>query len=84
MQTSEKRRRFSCLSDIGTARKNNEDAAYAASSQFGALLIVADGMGGSLQSGILLGVSFPALFVVCMLVMTMIGKRKDKNKTIAE
>ena len=45
---------------------------------------VADGMGGSLQSGILLGVSFPALFVVCMLVMTMIGKRKDKNKTIAE
>ena len=46
MQTSEKRRRFSCLSDIGTARKNNEDAAYAASSQFGALLIVADGMGG--------------------------------------
>mgnify|MGYP000011088602 CR=1 FL=1 len=45
---------------------------------------VADGMGGSLQGGILLGVSFPALFVVCMLVMTMIGKRKDKNKTIAE
>lgn len=46
MQETEKRRRFSCLSDIGTARKNNEDAAYAASSQFGALLVVADGMGG--------------------------------------
>ncbi len=46
MQENEKRRRFSCLSDIGTARKNNEDAAYAANSQYGALLVVADGMGG--------------------------------------
>lgn len=46
MQENEKRRRFSCLSDIGTARKNNEDAAYAANSQYGSLLIVADGMGG--------------------------------------
>ncbi len=45
-ETSEKKRRFSCLSDIGTARKNNEDAAYSANSQYGALLVVADGMGG--------------------------------------
>lgn len=34
------------LSDIGKRRKNNEDAAYAAYSQYGVLLVVADGMGG--------------------------------------
>ena len=34
------------LSDIGKKRKNNEDAAYCAKSQYGILLCVADGMGG--------------------------------------
>ena len=34
------------ISDIGKRRKNNEDAAYAAYSQYGVLLVVADGMGG--------------------------------------
>lgn len=33
-------------SDIGLKRKNNEDIAYCAKSQFGILLCVADGMGG--------------------------------------
>ena len=33
-------------SDIGIKRKNNEDAAYSAKSQYGVLLLVADGMGG--------------------------------------
>ena len=33
-------------SDIGKRRKNNEDAAYCAKSQYGILLLVADGMGG--------------------------------------
>ena len=46
MNGNEKKRRFACLSDIGTKRKNNEDAAYCASSPFGTLLVVADGMGG--------------------------------------
>lgn len=45
-ETEQMHRRFACLSDIGTKRKNNEDAAYCASSQYGALLVVADGMGG--------------------------------------
>ena len=46
MNESEKKRRFACLSDIGTKRKNNEDSAYCASSPYGTLLVVADGMGG--------------------------------------
>lgn len=33
-------------SDIGKRRKNNEDATYCAKSQFGSILVVADGMGG--------------------------------------
>jgi serine/threonine protein phosphatase PrpC len=37
---------IACLSDKGNKRKNNEDAAYTAKSQYGTLLIVADGMGG--------------------------------------
>ena len=43
METNEK---IAALSDIGLRRKNNEDAAYAIKNQYGALLIVADGMGG--------------------------------------
>lgn len=38
--------RVAAISDIGKKRKNNEDAAYAAYSQYGVLLVVADGMGG--------------------------------------
>lgn len=38
--------RLIAVSDIGRKRKNNEDAAYAASSQYGTILVVADGMGG--------------------------------------
>ncbi len=34
------------VSDIGKKRKNNEDAAYCAKSQYGIFLIVCDGMGG--------------------------------------
>lgn len=34
------------ISDIGKKRKNNEDAAYCAKSQYGIFLIVCDGMGG--------------------------------------
>lgn len=37
---------LTALSDIGLHRKNNEDAAYAVKTPYGALLIVADGMGG--------------------------------------
>lgn len=33
-------------SDIGKRRKNNEDATYCAKSQYGSILVVADGMGG--------------------------------------
>jgi PPM family protein phosphatase len=43
METSE---RIAALSDIGLRRKNNEDAAYAVSQQYGTLLVIADGMGG--------------------------------------
>ncbi len=46
MSNSEKEKNFACLTDIGKKRKNNEDAAYAASSQYGKILIIADGMGG--------------------------------------
>ncbi|MFA6860796.1 MAG: protein phosphatase 2C domain-containing protein [Bacilli bacterium] len=38
--------KIACLSDKGNKRLNNEDAAYVASCQYGALLVVADGMGG--------------------------------------
>lgn len=43
MEMNEK---IAALSDIGLRRKNNEDAAYAVSNQYGKLLIIADGMGG--------------------------------------
>ncbi len=45
-ETEEKEKSFACLTDIGKKRKNNEDAAYAASSRYGKILIIADGMGG--------------------------------------
>ena len=44
--TEEQEKSFACLTDIGKKRKNNEDAAYAASSRYGKMLIIADGMGG--------------------------------------
>lgn len=44
METEKKK--ISGLSDIGLRRKNNEDAVYYDSNEFGTLLIVADGMGG--------------------------------------
>lgn len=40
---------LAALSDIGLHRKNNEDNAYAVKTPYGALLIVADGMGGHRQ-----------------------------------
>ncbi len=44
METEKKK--ISGLSDIGLRRKNNEDAVYYDSNEFGTLLMVADGMGG--------------------------------------
>ena len=44
METS---KNFVAISDIGLKRKNNEDVAYLATSQYGTILLVADGMGGS-------------------------------------
>ncbi len=37
---------FACFSNVGTNRKNNEDIAYYSLSPYGALLLIADGMGG--------------------------------------
>lgn len=46
MENSNEKKNFVALSDVGKIRTNNEDAAFAASSQYGGLLVVADGMGG--------------------------------------
>jgi len=46
MQSNEREARIACQSDIGKHRKNNEDAAFCASSQYGTLLLVCDGIGG--------------------------------------
>jgi serine/threonine protein phosphatase PrpC len=46
METSSVKKHTACQSDIGKKRHNNEDAAYAAMTQYGSLLVVADGMGG--------------------------------------
>ncbi len=81
--TEEKEKSFACLTDIGKKRKNNEDAAYAAESRYGKMLVVADGMGGHRKGEVASGIVMEELssaFHDVKKKLTVSGARKLLRK----